>query len=313
LEADRLPQYCGPTWDEKISDSGNPNFWKYGVANLVFLDFVREKKLVLDVGCGTGGLALFLAEQGAAELIVGVDALKSMIDVAKANAFKKGSTARICFVICDGRHMPFKSSCVDALVSRGDAFCFLIPLENAVHEFKRVLSSRALVVLEMDNRRDWKPNSKVSSALQKMPDGRIAYLIGTFDSNRDHISTFYFLDPKGRIAQDISADPEFVAKGHKACVYPVSEIVKETIEIKRGVLTHWPTVKELLHLFTKNGYEEVEIWGAGLLMTLLLQGEKPIVEAMKKEPELFFKMEYNLIHFLDPDKSPSIILKAVRI
>ena len=309
---DKFPPYYGPEWDEKIKDSSNPNFWKYGVANLVFLDYVRDRKLILDVGCGTGGSTFFLAEHGKAELIVGVDVVKSMIHVAKINAIKKGLSHKTCFVICDGRYLPFKVSCFDALVSRGDAFCFLTPVKDAVHEFKRVLSSSAVVVIEMDNRKDWKPGTIVSTGFQKMPDGRIAYLVEVFDSRRNHITTSHILDPNGKIVKGVSGDAEFAEKGHKTWEYPLCDIAKETIEIRLGVQSHWPTVKELLNLFKKSGYGDVEIKGDGLLMKLLLNGEKAITGAMKRHPRLFLKMEHKLIHFMDPDKSPTIIVKAVK-
>jgi len=251
---DKFPPYYGPEWDEKIKDSSNPNFWKYGVANLVFLDYVRDRKLILDVGCGTGGSTFFLAEHGKA----------------------------------------------------------LTPVKDAVHEFKRVLFSSAVVVIEMDNRKDWKPGTIVSTRFQKMPDGRIAYLAEVFDSRRNHITTSHILDPKGKIVKDISGDAEFAEKGHKTWEYPLCDIAKETIEIRLGVQSHWPTVKELRNLFKKSGYGDVEIKGDGLLMKLLLSGEKAITGAMKRHPRLFLKMEHKLIHFIDPDKSPTIIVKAVK-
>jgi len=47
---------------KEIQDRYNPSFWKYDVANFIFLDLVKDKKMTLDVGCGTGGSTLFLAE-----------------------------------------------------------------------------------------------------------------------------------------------------------------------------------------------------------------------------------------------------------
>jgi ubiquinone/menaquinone biosynthesis C-methylase UbiE len=312
LEVDRFPPYYGPAWDEKIGDRDHPNFWKYGVANLVFLDYVGEKRVILDVGCGTGGSTLFLAERGRAELLIGVDVVKSMVRVAKTNAVEKRLSAKTDFVVCDGRYLPFKPSCFDSLVSRGDAFCFLVPLKDAVHEFRRVLSHHAIVVIEVDNRTDWKPGSIVSTGFQKMTDGRVAYLVEVFDSGRNHTTTYHVLDVRGRIVKEVSGDAEFVVKGHKKCEYPLSEVAKETVETRQGVRTHWPTVTELRYLFTGNGYKDVEIRGAGLLMKLMLDGEKAIVNAMKRQPQLFFRMEHDLIDLVDPEKSPTIILKAVK-
>lgn len=120
------------------------------------------------------------------------------------------------------------------------------------------------------------------------------------------------MDPKGKIVKYVSGDAEFAEKGHKTKEYPLCDIAKETIGIRVGVPSHWPTVKELGNLFRRSGYGDVEIKGDGLLMKLLLDGEKAITGAMKRQPPPFLKMEHKLIHFMDPDKSPTIIVKAVK-
>jgi ubiquinone/menaquinone biosynthesis C-methylase UbiE len=308
---DRFPSYYGQEWDRKIGSPDNANFWKYGVANLVFLDCVGDKKLVLDLGCGTGGSTFFLAEHGKAERIVGVDLVGDMIKVAKENAINKGLDRKMFFLICDGRHLPFKPSYFEAIISRGDAFCFLTPLKNSVQEFKRVMTPKGVVVLEMDNRADWKPGSIVSTGFRKTPDGKIAYVVETFTTRRNHRATSYVLDPNGKIVKDVVGDPEFREKAYKAWKYSLKDVKQETVEIRRGVPTHWPTVKELYNLFKKSGFTEVRVMGDGLLMKLLLDGDEAIIEAMKKEPTVFFEIERRLVSYVDPYKAPTIIVRAI--
>jgi len=308
---EKFPPYHGSEWDKKTSDPDNPNFWKYSVANLVFLDYVKKRRTILDIGCGTGGSSLFIAGHGKPELLVGVDIVKSMVHRARKNAVEKGLDKSVCFIVCDGRHLPFKASCFEALMSRGDAFCFLIPIENTINEFRRVLSSGGRVVLEMDNRSNWRPGSAVWTGFRRTPDGKIVYQVEVFDLSRNHTTTSYVLDSEGKLAGEISSDREFAAMGHKKCVYPLKIIEEEATELRRGVSTHWPTVKELRSLFTKSGYRRVKILGDGLLMKLLLGGEETMKDAMKKQPELFFEIEKRLIPFTDPEKAPTFILKAV--
>jgi ubiquinone/menaquinone biosynthesis C-methylase UbiE len=307
---DTFPPYYGLEWDRKISNPDHPNFWKYGVANLIFLDHIKGKRLMLDLGCGTGGLTFFLAKHAKAKWIIGVDVVKDMISVAKKNAIERGLDQKISFLICDGRHLPFKASCFEALMSRGDAFCFLIPLKRTAQELKRVMKPRGVVILEIDNRADWKAGTIVSTSFQKKPDGKITYLVEKFSTKRNHRAISYILDPNGEIAKKVSSDSEFQEKGCKAWEYSLQKVEKETIEMRQGVSTHWPTAKGLYTLFKKSGFAEVQVMGDGLLMKLLLDGDKAIIEAMKRDPKLFFEIEKRLVPYANPNKAPTMILRA---
>jgi len=236
--------------------------------------------------------------------------VKDMIRVAKKNAINRGLDQKICFLICDGRHLPFKSSCFEALISRGDAFYFLVPLKRTAQELKRVMKPKGVVILEMDNRADRKIGTIVSTGFQKTPDGKITYLVETFTTKRNRRAISYILDPNGEIAKKVSSDSEFQEKGYKAWEYSLQKVKKETIEIRQGVLTHWSTAKGLHTLFKKDGFSEVQVMGDGLLMKLLLDGDKAIIEAMKKDPQLFFEIEKRLVPYVNPNKAPTIILRA---
>jgi len=310
IRVERFPSYDVSKWDKKIDNPSDPNFWKYGVANLTFLEYIGDKKLVLDLGCGTGGSAFFLAEHGTAEWIIAVDLLKDMIKVAKKNAVKKGLEQKICFLVCDGRYLPFRDSCFEALMSRGDAFCFLVPLKRTVQELKRMMKPKGVIILEIDNRLDWKPGTIISKGFQKRSDGKVVYVIETFTTKRNHRTLSYVLDPNGRISKKVSNDSEFLEKGYKAWEYPLQKIRKETAEIRRGVATHWPTAKGLCTLFKKGGFAEVQAMGDGLLMKLLLDDNEAVIKMMKEEPEMFFEIERRLIQHVNPQKAPTIILRA---
>lgn len=302
--------YYGPEWDKKIRDKDNPNFWKYGVANLVFLDLIKKRKKILDIGCGTGGLTLFLAEHAQLDYIIGMDPVKSMIEVAKQHAFQKGLDHKTDFVICDGRYLPFKQSYFDALVSRGDAFVFLVPQKMALVEFRRVPKNGAILVIEQDNVQ-WKPGEVIFTGFEKMTNGRIAYSVENFDDNRNHTKVFYILDPQGAIAKKICKDEEFIQTGRLRQRFSFRKIKRETIETKQSVVTHWPTIDEMRMLFVEGGFKNIEIFGDGLLMGLLLEGDQKVTKTMKKQPELFFEVEKKLIRFINPARAPTIILKAM--
>jgi len=302
--------YYGPEWDKKIQDKDNPNFWKYGVANLVFLDLIKERKRVLDIGCGTGGSTLFLAEQQQFDFIIGIDPLRSMIDIAKQYVSQRSLSHKVGFVVCDGRRLPFKQSFFNALVSRGDAFVFLVPQKMALLEFKRVLKNGAVVVIEIDNV-CWKPGRIISYGFERMMDGNVAYFVEHFDAKRNHVKVFYVLNPQSIILRKIREDEEFVQKGKLKRRFPLKEIRKETVETRRGAVTHWPSIDEMKTLFKEGGFENLEIFGNGLLIGWLEEGDSKVTKAMKKHPELFFEIERKLIPFIDPRKAHTIILKAI--
>jgi len=285
-------------------------FWKFGVADLVFLDHVGDKKMVLDLGCGTGGSTLFLAGKGKADWIIGIDLSKDMIRVAKKKAADTGLGNKTCFIVCDGRRLPFKPSLFDSLISRGDAFCFLVPLNNTVQELKSMMKPGGVIVLEMDNRVDWKPGTTLSTGFQKTREGQIAYLITAFTKKRDYTSVSYILNPDSKIAKDVTNDSEFREKGYKASKCPLQDVKKEVIKTRRGSPTHWPSRKALTTLFKRNGFTGVQVMGDGLLMKLLLEGDRLIIEAMKKNPQLFFEIEKRLVPYVNPNNAPTMILRA---
>ena len=163
---------------------------------------------------------------------------------------------------------------------------------------------------QMDNRADWKPDTIISTSFQKTPDGKISYLVEAFTTKRNHRAIFYILDPNGKIVKKVASDLEFQKKGYKAWEYSLQKVKEETIEIGQGAPTHWPTAKELYTLFKKSGFTEVQVMGDGLLMKLLLDGDEAIVEAMKRDPQLFFEIEKRLVPYVDPNKAPTTILRA---
>jgi ubiquinone/menaquinone biosynthesis C-methylase UbiE len=312
VKVDSFPPYRGVEWDRKINNPNHPNFWKYNVADRVFLDRIKSGGLILDLGCGTGGSALFLSEHGKAEWIVAVDLVCDMVKVGKRNAVNRRLDQKVSFLVCDGRFLPFKTRCFEALVSRGDSFCFLLPLKNTIQELRRVIKPKGVVLLEVDNRVDWKPGTIISSGFQKTIDGKITYLVQSFSTKRNLLTISYVLDFNGKIAKKIGRDALFKEKGYKTSKYSLKKIKRETAEIRRGVSTHWPTPRELCLLFKRGGFAKVEVTGNGLLMKLLLDDDRRIVEIMKKHQELFFEIEKRLVPYINPNKAPTIIMRATR-
>jgi hypothetical protein len=119
------------------------------------------------------------------------------------------------------------------------------------------------------------------------------------------------LDEHAQIAVKVSKDQEFIRTGKLQQRFSLKRIRKEIVEVRHSFLTHWPTVEEIQTLFANNQFENIQVFGDGLLMSLLLEGDNKVIETIKKQPGLFFKIEKEIMRFIDAKKAPTIILKAI--
>jgi SAM-dependent methyltransferase len=100
---------------------------------------------LLDVGCGSGGPALYLSEQTGAQ-VLGVDALEEGISTATRLAQERGLVDRARFVQIDAtERLPFDDESFDAVLSI-DAMCHLPNRLAVLAEWHRATSSGARVL-----------------------------------------------------------------------------------------------------------------------------------------------------------------------
>lgn len=105
---------------------------------------LREGESVLDVGCGTGTLALVAKRQVVNGEVVGIDASPEMIDRARHKAARAG--LQLKFEVASADALPFPAGSFDVVI------CTI-----ALHHLRR--SMRAAAVAEM--RRVLKPSGRV--------------------------------------------------------------------------------------------------------------------------------------------------------
>ncbi|HEV7508763.1 MAG TPA: class I SAM-dependent methyltransferase [Thermoanaerobaculia bacterium] len=99
-------------------------------------------KAVLDVGTGTGFLALLLSEMG--HRVKGLDLSPGMVEQARRNAAERGLTAE--FAVGDAETVPEPDEAFDVLVNRNVLWTLPRP-EKAVADWKRVLKPGGLAVV----------------------------------------------------------------------------------------------------------------------------------------------------------------------
>jgi len=101
-------------------------------------------QVILDIGCGRGDQALYLAELFPKALIAGVDAHSPSIQHA-GKSVPAGMQERLLFIEADGMRLPFEAKSTD-LIWSFDTFCHLRSPAATLREWRRVLRDRGTLV-----------------------------------------------------------------------------------------------------------------------------------------------------------------------
>jgi arsenite methyltransferase len=103
---------------------------------LIELCHVSETDYVLEVGCGVGATACYLARTFGCR-VVGLDLRESMVARCRERAKRDGVTDRVEFRVADALHMPFPDALFDVVVCESVA-TFIEDKQRVVSECVRV-------------------------------------------------------------------------------------------------------------------------------------------------------------------------------
>jgi ubiquinone/menaquinone biosynthesis C-methylase UbiE len=117
----------------------------------------RDKKVILDVGSGTGYISVILAMLG--HTVTGVDFSKKMLAISAEKAKKLGMSIK--FIEGDAENLPFEDNSFDAVVNRHLLWTLPNP-EKAVQEWFRLAKPGGKMVII-----DGTQSSKVKKLLGK--------------------------------------------------------------------------------------------------------------------------------------------------
>ena len=109
--------------------------WRKLVAEKLRESLVKQSARVLDVACGTGDLALVIAERTGAH-VTGTDFCRPMLKIAQRKASARA--AQIPFVEGDALRLPFMDESFDA-VTIAFGLRNLANIEGGLNELRRVL------------------------------------------------------------------------------------------------------------------------------------------------------------------------------
>lgn len=103
---------------------------------------VSKNDIILDIGCGTGRTACYLAKRYGEAHVFGLDNSEKMMAKAKKRAFKEG--ADVHFVLGDALNMPFRDEVADIIMI--ESLLIFLPLEKVLKECFRVLKKSGIIV-----------------------------------------------------------------------------------------------------------------------------------------------------------------------
>lgn len=111
---------------------------------LSFIDNLSDESLIVDLGCGTGGQTMVLAQHAPGK-ITGVDLFPKFIDLFNANALSLGLQSRVSGVVGSMDDLPFHEDELDLIWSEGAIYN--IGFERGLNEWRKFLKKGGYVAL----------------------------------------------------------------------------------------------------------------------------------------------------------------------
>jgi len=111
---------------------------------LSFIDNLTDKSLIADIGCGTGGQTMILAQHAPGH-ITGLDLFPGFIDLFNANATKLNLQNKVKGIVGSMDNLPFQEEELDLLWSEGAIYN--IGFERGLNEWRKYLKMGGYVAV----------------------------------------------------------------------------------------------------------------------------------------------------------------------
>lgn len=111
---------------------------------LGFVDNLTDSSRILDIGCGSGGQTMVLA-QNTPGYLTGIDLFPKFIDIFNANARTLGLQERVKGIVGSMMELPFSDEEFDLIWSEGSIYN--IGFEQGLKEFRRFLKKGGYIAV----------------------------------------------------------------------------------------------------------------------------------------------------------------------
>jgi len=134
---------------------------------------------VLDIGCGTGDVAIAVLRKVPSACVTGIDVSADMLAIAKAKTHEAGLADRVAYQEADAIRLPFADASFDGIIS---AFCIrnIVDHAAALTDMRRVLRPGGTVaILELAA-----PPNPVLKLVHRLYTHQVIPLLGALLSQR---------------------------------------------------------------------------------------------------------------------------------
>ena len=114
------------------------------VKALSFIDNLTNESKIADIGCGTGGQTMVLAERAPGR-ITGIDLFADFIDIFNANSRKMKLQDRVKGVVGSMDKLPFQDEELDLIWS--DGAIYNVGFERGVNEWRKFLKAGGFIAV----------------------------------------------------------------------------------------------------------------------------------------------------------------------
>jgi demethylmenaquinone methyltransferase/2-methoxy-6-polyprenyl-1,4-benzoquinol methylase len=160
-----------------VMSLGLHRYWRKGAVRHLLSGGGRD---FLDIGCGTGDVALAILCRSPSARVAGIDPSAGMLALATAKARQAGLADRVIFQDGDATALPFPDASFDGIVC---AFCLrnIANRRAALAEMRRVLRPRGkLAILELTA-----PRNRFLKGIHNLYTRRIIPLLGRILSQKN--------------------------------------------------------------------------------------------------------------------------------